>query len=482
MAVLFLTAACQSSQLTPWTQGEKPIAAASQSQQAPEPASTPTQPEPRVAAVAPAQPSDRQAALPGQRRQKPPVPSLAPLLDRPFPDLPQPDPAQPRLVPLVPPSESPRIALLLPLTGAQSKIGQSLLNAAQLALFDFADDDFELLIHDTKGTEEGAAEAMALAIGDGASLVLGPLLAPSVRAVTPAARAAGIPVLAFSSDRSVAGDGVFTMGFFPEAEVNRVVAYARSRGVLRFAAIVPDDAYGARVVDALRASVEAANGLIARIQYYSPYTQDFSGVVKELARYESRRGALLAQRKELEARGDELALRALKRLEGLQTIGELPFEALLVADGGKRLQAIAAHLPFYDIDPARVRMLGTGQWDEPGIGAEPALAGGWFAAPPPRARADFEIRYASVYGRKPPRLATLAYDATALSAVMARAEGGPDFSVSALTVPSGFFGRDGIFRFGLDGAVERGLAIVEVEPKGFKVVDKAPDAFGQAMY
>jgi len=371
-----------------------------------------------------------------------------------------------------------RVALLLPLTGVNGRLGTELLDAAQLAFFDFADEDFELVVHDTKSTADGAANAAALAIGDGASLLLGPLVAAEVRAVTPAARAAGINVIAFSSDRSVAGNGVYIMGFLPSAQVERIVGYARSRGLLRFAVFAPDDDYGAAVVDALRGSAARVGAAVTRIQYYDPAAGDFSDAVRRLADYDSRRGALLAQRAALEARGDQVARRALKRLKKLQTIGDLPFDALLLPDGGKRLQAIAAMLPFYDVDPAKIRMLGTGQWDEPGIGAEPALLGGWFAAPPPAARAEFEARYAKAYGRRSPRLATLAYDATALAAVLARGEEGADFGEEMFTAATGFLGRDGIFRFLEEGVAERGLGVLQVQRRGAKVISRASEAFG----
>ena len=477
LAAALLLVACESSRLTPWRQGEigPPILAA------PAPPAKPDGIQPSDGAPQGPDAADQQASAPPGATAGPQVPSLAPLLDQ--PGVQAPVQGAVTLTPsFLPPAEVPRVGVLLPLTGPQAAIGKSLLNAAQLALFDFADDQFELVVHDTEGSPDGAARAMAMAIGDGASLVLGPLLAPSVRAVSPAAKAAGVPVIAFSSDNSVAGDGIFTMGFFPGAEVHRVVAYARSRGVSRFAAMVPDDAYGSRVIDTLRSSVDVVGGVVTRIQFYDPHSQDFASSVRQLARYESRRTALERQRAELEARGDEISKRALERLENLQTYGDLPFEALLIVGGGKRLQGIAAHLPFFDIDPKRVRMLGTGQWDVPGIGAEPALLGGWIAAPTPTARTDFEKKYTVVYGEKPQRLATLAYDATALAAVLAATEGGPDFGIDSLTRPSGFFGRDGIFRFKSEGTAERGLAVLEVERRGFRVIDAAPEAFPQAMY
>jgi branched-chain amino acid transport system substrate-binding protein len=388
-------------------------------------------------------------------------------------------PGDANYAPVPPPatSDTVRVALMLPLSGRNAAIGKAMLNAAQLALFDFADPRFELLPLDTKGTPEGAARAARNAIGDGASLVLGPLLAKSVRAVAPAVRAANVPVIAFSNDSAVAGQGIYTMGFLPSAQVSRVARYANQKGVTRFAALAPNNAYGIRVVKALEETVASLGANVVQVQYYDPYAQDFTEPVRVLANYDERREALLDQRKELEAEGGEVAEKALKRLENLQTIGDLPYEALLVADGGKRLQSVAALLPFYDIDPGKIRMLGTGQWDERGIGKEPALIGGWFAAPPPSARLDFETLYRDTYGANPPRLVTLAYDATALAAVLSAGEGFPDFSARTFVNPSGFWGRDGIFRFTPPGTAERGLAVLQIGRDANKVISRAPESF-----
>ncbi|HEC90623.1 MAG TPA: penicillin-binding protein activator [Alphaproteobacteria bacterium] len=368
-----------------------------------------------------------------------------------------------------------RAALLLPLSGRAARLGQAMLNAAQMALFAFADKKFELLFYDTLGTPEGAARAASQAIGDGASVILGPLFSASAMAVAPAARAANVTVISFSSDRQATGKGVYTIGFYPGDEVRRVASFALSRGLRRFAVLAPDDAYGKAVLAALRETITGGGGEISRVELYDPQTADYSTVVRRLANYNERRKALIDQIGELKKRDDEIARRAVRRLKKRQTIGELPFDALLVAAGGKRLQAIAALLPFYDVDPDKIRILGTGRWDEPGIGSEPALVGGWFAAPPPGKRNGFDRRYKKTYGKTPPRLVTLAYDATALAAVLARA--GDGFGPETLTAKSGFAGRDGIFRFRLDGTSERGLAVIQIQPRGELVISKAPQNF-----
>jgi ABC-type branched-subunit amino acid transport system substrate-binding protein len=408
----------------------------------------------------------------------PAQPSLAPLLGRPTPpgQAGEPSPEAPLAVPPPIPGAV-RVGLLVPMSGANAALGQAMLHAAQMALFDWADEKFEIVVHGTGDSPDSARQAAQEAIADGAQLILGPLVAQSVRAVAPMARIARVPVVAFSSDRAVAGDGVYILGFQPETEVRRVIGYARSRGFVRFAALAPDNDYGQAVVAALRQVAAQGNAAVTQVQFYDPNATDFSDLIRRFANYDARRQALLAQKKELEGRDDEISKRALARLERMQTLGELPFDALLLPDGGRRLQAIAALLPFYDIDPAKIRMLGTGRWDQAQLGAEPALVGGWYPAPPPQTRASFEQRYRQAFGVAPPRLATLAYDAGALAAVLGREEKGVDFSPAVLTQSSGFAGSDGIFRLRADGGNDRGLAVLQVLANGTRVVSPAPDKF-----
>ena len=405
-----------------------------------------------------------------------PLPSLAELLNRPVnPNAPAPE----IMTSTVPTAgvDAVRVALLVPLSGPAAQVGQAMLNAAQLALFQFADDRFELLPHDTGGTVDGALAAAQLAIGDGARLIVGPLLSASVQAVGPIARAANVPVIGFSSDRNVAGDGVYVMGFLPSAQTERVIAYAASRGLTRFGLLGPDNAYGEAVLTAMQDITARLGVEITRARLYDPHAEDYTNVVREISDFDARKQELERQIAELKQRDDEIAKKTLERLEQLQTAGDLPFDTLLVADGGKRLQQIAALLPFFDVDPAVVQILGTGQWDVPGLGNEPALVGAWYAAPDPRARGDFVKEYKATYGDAPPRLATIAYDAAALAAVLGQGENGPNYSVQALASPNGYWGRDGIFRLMPSGLTERGLAVLEITRKSSKVSDPAPESF-----
>ncbi|HET7594341.1 MAG TPA: penicillin-binding protein activator [Stellaceae bacterium] len=367
-----------------------------------------------------------------------------------------------------------RVALLLPLSGQNAALGNAMLDAAQMALYDVADEKLELRPHDTQGSADAAAAAARAAINEGARLIIGPLLAAEVEAVKPVARAANVPVVAFSTATQLAGDGTYLMGFLPRQEIERVVAFAHSRGVNRFAVIAPSTAYGEVAVEALRAATQAEGATLERVEMYDPGVQDLTPSVQHLV------GATMDPVARQKLLSKQSAAGNAAAAEQPDIV--IPFDAVLIPEGGTRLKSVAPLLPYYDVDPEKVHFLGTGLWDEPGLGTEPALTGGWYAAPPPGARADFDQRFREVYRRPPPRLATLAYDATALAAVLARNSNGPDFSPAALTNPSGFAGVDGIFRLRTDGLIQRGLAVLEVHRNGNTVVSPAPTTFQALGY
>jgi hypothetical protein len=215
----------------------------------------------------------------------------------------------------------------------------------------------------------------------------------------------------------------------------------------------------------------------------SPYGHLMADSLREIA---GSAGATVTRSEFLDSRGGDPA-GTIKRLVARGPAGDAggsgaPFDALLLPMGGDQLKQTARQLRSAGLDSTQTRLLGSGLWDDPSIVSEPALTGGWFAASAPDPRRDFETRYRNAYNRAPPRLASLAFDAAALAAVLAK-NGGPDpFSQSAIMNPSGFTGVDGLFRFTGDGLVQRGLAVLEVQPGGDVVVSPAPANFQNFVY
>jgi ABC-type branched-subunit amino acid transport system substrate-binding protein len=334
-----------------------------------------------------------------------------------------------------------QVGLLLPLSGSSADLGRDMQRAAQMAIFDTGATGVELLPRDSGETAATAGTAAGQVIAEGADIILGPLFSPAIPPVASAASRAGINVVSFSTDASRAGGNVFLFSFLPQQQVERIIQYASSRGLKRIAVVAPATAYGSTIASAARSAAASAGAQIVASELYDQgmsNPQDLVNAVK----------------------------------------ASQP-DAILIADVGQRLNVIAPALGSAGIS---AQTLGTGQWDTPDRGAQAALIGAWYAAPDPTgaSRTDFESRYLALYGSRPRRLATLAYDATALVVRLAgagRGLGAP-FDVNALEDPAGFSGIDGIFRFGPNGLVQRGLAVLQIQPDGSTIViDSAPQSF-----
>ena len=380
--------------------------------------------------------------------------------------------------------EEVKVGLLLPLTGRAAELGKDMLKAAQMALFDAGNNSIVLVPRDTGGSPDTAARAASELIDEGAELLIGPLFSSAVQAVTPIAQAADIRVLAFSNVTSVADNGTYLLGFRPEEQIDRVVQYALDQGLVTFAGLAPDDAYGATAMQALRRAVLERGGELSKVLLYPPNLDDPSTVVREVADYPARQAALEQEKRIMESLiedeedEEDVAKLVLKQLETVDTFGPAPFDAILIADGSDRLRSVASLLTFYDVDPDEVQFLGTIRWqDDPRVLGEDALSGGWFAGSSPTAFGAFDQRFRDVFDEPPEALASLAYDATALAVIVQRDLGDRQYIPASLTDREGFAGATGLFRLQPNGLVQHGLAVLQVADGNIVEVDPTPVRF-----
>jgi len=308
-----------------------------------------------------------------------------------------------------------RVALLLPLSGAQAPLGQAMQNAATLALFDGGDRAVEFLPRDTRSSSTGAADAARLAVAEGARSIAGPLTLGETAAVAQAVRGQ-VPVFAFTSDEAQAGPGTWVLGITPTQQVRRVVQAAMGQGARRFALLAPDDLFGQRLGAALEAAARDA------------------GLPPPAIRFLPSRGDVAAAATELAAQMPDAVL-----LGGGGALARQAGPALASAFGGRT-----------------PRILGTALWaTEPGLGNEPSLNGAIFPGPDPAGRGRFEQAYGAAFGAPPPRTAGTAYDGAALAARAAR---------GALPVGVSFMGADGPIQLREGGQLGRGLAVFALRP------------------
>ena len=340
------------------------------------------------------------------------------------------------------------VALLLPYGSADETdwlLATSLENGARMASEDLENVNLGVKVYNTLGTAEGAAQAAQLAIAEGADILLGPVRSYETRAVAPIAAEAGINLISFSNNTGIAGGNVFLLGYTYENAAERLLNYAVSQGRISVFIVYPETEAG----NAGRIAVEQALGssgtILAGRGSYEPTPEGAVNAASAIA------NSISATQAEIVIFTDNAA-------------GGLPVIAELLRESG--------------VDPETVKFAGTSRWDLPQSQLRlNGLQGGWFTLPDPDLFSSFRFRYRYAYGEDPHWIASLAYDGIAAIGAL-RATGSPDpFHSLQLTAPRGFTGANGVFRFKLDGSVERGLAVAEVKDYQVEIVSEAPRSF-----
>lgn len=338
-----------------------------------------------------------------------------------------------------------RVALLLPLSGDANlaSVGQSLANASELAI-NFVEtnpnigENITVFLKDTGGSTAGATQAAQQALSEGASLILGPLRADQVTAAGQVAKAAGVPVIGFSNNSGAASPGVYLLNVLPESEVKRSMGYAKKLGKKAFAGVFPTTDFG-RIQEGAFRQATADLGLNARAVYSFSSEEEARSVVTQLA--------------------------------PMLQAGQI--DALFIPDRATA-PSFANLLNEAGIAPGKVQLIGSADWDgDPSILNTTTLAGALFPAVDEAGYNALLPEYQAKYGSAPHKLATIAYTATILANAGSLANGTPKYDRAQLTLPAGFNGRDGVFRFLADGRSEYALVIKQVSIGGASVAEGA---------
>ena len=332
-----------------------------------------------------------------------------------------------------------RVGMILPLTqngGGPNPIGVSMRNAAQLAIDGFGAPYITLMIEDDHSSADAAAQAAQAELGAGAQLILGPVFANDVRSASAAAKSAGKPMIAFSTDVTVAAPRVYLLSFLIQGYVDRIIQYAVSSGKKSFAIMAPQNDYGSVAADRFQDRAQSLNVQMVVTARYS--AGQMAGAAQQVAAVQGQ------------------------------------IDALFIPEQADAMPAVANALASANV---KTKFLGTGVWNDPRVLKLPQMQGAWFSAADDSGFDAFAQRYKAKFNSDPARLATLAYDAVTLAAALARNGGADPFSQAALTNISGFNGADGVFRFRDDGTNERGLAVMEIDDNAAKVISPAPRSF-----
>ena len=365
-----------------------------------------------------------------------------------------------------------KIGILLPLSGENSQIGNSLLKAAQLSLNKTENKNLVLFIKDTENKSTNIITSYYDLINENVDIILGPLFSQNIRLIDPISEDENTITITFSNNTEIKNENTFISGLTPENEIREVIKYAISRGNDKFGLILPNNKYGHRAKKLIQNLTAQNNGIVTQYILYDPVKPDFYKISKVIANYENRKLELEKKLAELKNINSIESEKEYKILNNKDTLGELEFNSLFIgSENVKHISMLASILPYYDVDPKKVLYIGNSLWTNNMALKEPALDKGIFPNLSEIKHGNFETEYLKTFSSLPHQIAYLSYDLIGLISNLQK--NGKSINISNLTNNNGFIGTNGLFRFTKDGDIERSLSIFQINNQKLIELKKA---------
>ena len=369
------------------------------------------------------------------------------------------------------------IAVLLPTSGPNANIGKSIRPAIEAAVMQYASSGTEVNFYDT-GTGD-VNNTIRTAVSSNPGVIIGPVFANNARILRDV-KPSDIPALAFTSDISAVGDGVFSMSLVPTNTIEATIQEMRARGGNKFIIIAPDNTSGHTMAGAAKSVTGTYNVRNTGVFYYNERdTESIKSTAMNATMYTARNAANtrakeilsdILNKENLSAAERSSIARQLEHINRTDTLGDLPYDSVLFLGNGDDTKSLVSFLRYYGLGTRDAQFYGTPLWEDGDIASDVAMTGAVFATLP-EIPSDFSNLYESATGTVPTRMAALGYDATILALGAVRAQ---DNVASYLMNPSGYIGINGLFRLRPSGSNERALQILRINGDGTTTSAKVP--------
>ena len=359
-----------------------------------------------------------------------------------------------------------KVGVMLPLSGDHSEIGNLILNAIEMAVFQTDENKLELHIKDTEAKSNKAKKVLSELIGEGVEVIIGPLFSKSLEAIQSEVVRSNINIFALTNNINLRNKGIWIFGVDPQAQTEKVLQYALEKGSKNIAALLPQNAYGLLLFDTITSFTQANLMKIENIEFYNFSVESQRKAAQKISEGFEDYKVYLDKIKEQDDDGEK----------GNEVLFmEKPFDNVFIAAAGQNLTVLSSQLQYNNVDPKIVQYLGISSWEDVSILNEPALEGGIFVTTSEMYQKKIKLIYKNSFSKDMPKIAMIAYDIVALLGSLNSL--GSNSNIYDLVNDEGYIGLRGLFRLKKNGVVERAFQLKKIKNKKFTILKKASSQF-----
>lgn len=383
---------------------------------------------------------------------------------------------------------SANVAVLLPMTGDAKDTGNDIKTSIETAFLRKIKQNIKVSFFDLSNDKSTRRETIRAALDTNPDIIIGPLFAEDAAALRDM-KPSKTPVISFTSDANALGDNLVTANLVPTQSIETIVRQMQKDGAKNMIILAPDDNSGKQMAAVADRVSSAYDIPIRGLFYYTPGNSDsIKDVSMRASMYNARNAANTRAREilsdilakeSLSAQTRYSLKKQLEKISRTETLGELPYDAILFLGSGEDSKTLASFLRYYGVGNRDAAFYGTTLWHGSDIASDFTMSGAKYATLP-KISDNFISLYNMMAGKDPDYLAAFGYDAANLALGMLFSQKNQS---AYLYDPSGYVGTTGAFRLQPSGESERALRIMELNGSGtVNLFAEAPENFLNPLY
>ena len=304
-------------------------------------------------------------------------------------------------------SEKIKIGLLIPMTGSNKEIGQSIIKAVSLAVKDIDNNLIEIYPKDTASRSNQTLRSAFELKEMGIKVVIGPVFYESLAYLD---ELKDLTFLSLTNKTLDLPKNVISAGINSTSQFNTIKKFLEKNDIERTIFLTPIREYEFEIKKGIKES---------KIKTYKKYDYDtdptkLTKQIEEITKYKIRKQNLEDEITRIKNSNEPNKERKIKRLEKRYTIGNLNFDAVVIADFDESLKSVTTSLLYTDVQPKNKYFITLNQWFDESLLKETDVQPIYYPSINKENFDDYKIKYFNAFNEDPSHLSLLSYDLVGL--------------------------------------------------------------------
>ena len=296
-----------------------------------------------------------------------------------------------------------KIGLLVPLTGKDAEIGQSIIKATRLAINKINDDKIEILPKDTESNALKTFSAAKELREVGAKIVIGPIFNKNLNYLD---KFKDMIFLSLTNKNINNPKNIISAGINATSQLNTIVKFQKLNDIKRTILLTPNEDYKEEILN----SVLESKIKLKWKYFYDTDPTLLTKKIEEITRYPQRKQNLKDEIKRLEDSNETNKEKKVENLKKKHALGGINFDSVIIADFDQNLKSVTTSLLYTDVSPERIYYMTFNQWFDESLLKETSIQPIYFPSINKENFDSFSQNYKKIYDEFPNELSFLSYD------------------------------------------------------------------------